>query len=125
MNNIIEQFNGVVLSLLKQLSSIIGVAYINQFENIIRCNALLPIEQFSINALPLRDKILARDATYFNTNDDYCEKIKDDTYTLNEILRLKDIYNNLDEDSQKNIWDFFQAMLILSEEFIILRVNKN
>ena len=48
-----------------------------------------------------------------------------DTYTLNEILRLKDIYNNLDEDSQKNIWDFFQAMLILSEEFIILRVNKN
>jgi hypothetical protein len=32
---------------------------------------------------------------------------------MNEIFKLKNIYKNLDEESKSNVWDIFQALLIL------------
>ncbi len=117
ITKIIEDFNDIVISLLTQICQYIGITYLNKFKQIIKCNSLLPIEQFLINALPERDKILSRDESYFNGKD-YENILKDDSYTLNEILKLKNIFNNLDDSSKNNIWDFFQAMLILGEEYI-------
>lgn len=116
-HNIINEFNDIIIALLTQLCQFTGIAYLKQFKKIIKYNSLMPIEQFLVNALPLRQKILDRDETYFNKND-YHNILKDDTNTLNEILKLKDIFNNLDNASKNNIWDFFQAMLFLSEEFL-------
>ena len=124
MNTIIEQFNDIIKSLLLQLSHFIGVTYLHEFEKIIKYNSILPIEQFLVNVLPYRDKILDRDEAYFNNNDNYYEDLKKDSCTLLEILRLKNIYNNLDNKSKKNIWDFFQAMLYLGEEFVNIKVKK-
>jgi|UniRef100_A0A6C0ECT6 hypothetical protein len=123
-HKIIDEFNEIVIALLTQLCQFIGVAYLKQFKKIIKYNSIMPIEQFLVNALPYRDKILERDESYFNNNNDYRNILKDDTNTLNEILKLKDIFNNLDNESKNNIWDFFQAMLILSEEFLKNKVER-
>jgi hypothetical protein len=123
MNTIIESFNDTVLSLLTQLSQFIGISYLKQFKKIIKYNSILPIEQFLVNALPYRNQILERNELYFNNNDDYYNDVKNESSILIEILRLKDIYNNLDDNSKNNIWDFFQVMLHLGEEFIKIKMT--
>lgn len=124
VKDIILQFNNILSSFLIQLSPSIGTTYNHKFEQIIKINISLPIERFLVNALPLRDKILNRDETYFNNIENHNEQINKEEVILNEILRLKNIYCNLDEQSKCNIWDIFQALLYLGEEYIILNKNK-
>ena len=64
-----------------------------------------------------KQRIMNKDETYFADTDNHQEKIKDDEATLNEILRLKDIYFKLDKDSQKEVWSYFQALTVLSEQY--------
>ena len=120
----IKYFNQILSSFLIQISPLVGTTYHAKFEQIIKYNSLLPIEQFLIHALPIRDKILSRDDTYFINNSNLKEKVGDDKSILDEILRLQNIYFQLDEISKSNVWDIFQAMLILGEEYIGLNINK-
>lgn len=120
----IKEFNNIVSSLINQLSDNIGIAYIKKFEDIIKYNSLLPIEQFLIHALPIRDKIINRDVSYFSNETNFSDITNDDKDIIDEILNLKNIYYKLDENSKSNIWDFFQAMLILSEEYLKIKINK-
>ena len=120
----IKNFNDIVSSFLIQLSPLVGSTYHNQFETIIKYNSILPIEQFLVHALPIREKILNRDESYFIDNINNDNKISDDKNILNEILRLQKIYNQLDETSRSNVWDIFQAMLIIGEEYIAIKMGK-
>ncbi len=122
----IKQFNEILSSFLIQVSPLVGSTYNQQFETIVKYNSLLPIEQFLVHALPVREKILSRDESYFNDNTNHLEKIGDNSYVLNEILRLQNIYGQLDETSRSNVWDIFQAMLILGEEYVSIKyTNKD
>jgi hypothetical protein len=118
----IRQFNEIISSFLIQISPLIGTTYHTKLEEIIKYNSLLPIEQFLIHALPVRDKILERDETYFNETSTYTDKIGSNENILSEILRLQDIYHKLDETSKSNVWDIFQAMLILGEEYLKIKI---
>ena len=118
MGTNIKDFNEILSGFLIQLSPTIGSTYASQFNNIIKYNAILPIEQFCCHALPLRDKILNKDESYFIHIEKHNSEIKNDADTLTEILKLKDIYSTLDNESKSNIWDIFQALLILSEEYV-------
>ena len=120
----IKEFNNIVSSLINQLSDNIGIAYIKKFDDIIKYNSLLPIEQFLIHALPIRDKIINRDVSYFSNETNFSDITNDDKDIIDEILNLKNIYYKLDENSKSNIWDFFQAMLILAEEYLKIKINK-
>lgn len=120
----IIQFNEILSSFLVQISPLVGSSYHNSFEQIVKYNSILPIEQYLVYALPLRDKILNRDESYFSDNNHQeTHEIKDDNI-LNEILRLQNIYSKLDDVSKANVWDMFQAMLILGEEYIRMKLNK-
>ncbi len=121
----IKQFNEILSSFLIQISPLVGSTYYQQFEKIIKYNSLLPIEQFLVHALPVRDKILSRDESYFNNNLNHVDKIGGNEWVLDEILRLQNIYSQLDETSRSNVWDIFQAMLILGEEYINIKVRKS
>ena len=120
----IKEFNNIVSSLINQLSDNIGIAYIKKFDDIIKYNSLLPIEQFLIHALPIRDKIINRDVSYFSNENNFSDITNDDKDIIDEILNLKNIYYKLDENSKSSIWDFFQAMLILAEEYLKIKINK-
>lgn len=115
---IIKSFNEILDSFLIQISPLVGTTYHHQFQLIIKVNSQLPIKQFLVYALPLRDKILNRDETYFINSENHKDQIKDNNNTLNEILKLQNVYSKLDELSRSNLWDIFQAMLILGEDYI-------
>ena len=52
--------------------------------------------------------------------DNHQDKIQGDEATLNEILRLQEIYYKLDSESKNEVWSYLQAMIVLSEEYIKL-----
>lgn len=120
----IQQFNEILDSFLIQVAPLVGSTYHNKFEQIIKYNSVLPIEQFLVYALPLREKILSRDETYFQNTDNHTDSIGERNDILSEILRLQNIYCKLDDRSKSNVWDIFQAMLILGEEYIKLNKHK-
>ena len=138
----IKEFNEIMDSLLIQIAPISGTSFSYKFKQIIKYNAILPIEQFLVHTLPYRDKIINKDESYFfmRTDEDvkkvheyWGETIKlkekvlhnQDNATeekhkraINEILRLQNIYETLDQDSKDNMWSIFHALLITSEEYI-------
>ena len=116
----IKEFNTIMETFLNQLSPLVGTSYYFYYKKLIKVNAVLPIQQFAQNVLPYKQRIMNKDETYFADTDNHQEKIKDDEATLNEILRLKDIYFKLDKDSQKEVWSYFKALTLLSEDYIKL-----
>lgn len=120
----IKSFNEILCSFLIQIAPLVGSTYHSRIKVIIKCNSSLPIEQFLVHALPLRDKILTRDETYFiDKSITYVEDGYDKS-KLDEILRLQNIYFKLDEKSKSNVWDIFQAMLVLGEEYVSINQDK-
>jgi hypothetical protein len=119
----IKQFNEILGSFLIQVAPFVGTTYHQQFEKIIKYNSILPIEQFLVHVLPIREKILYRDESYFIDKSNVNTKISDDVSILNEILRLQNIYFQLDDTSKSNVWDIFQALLILGEEYINIKLK--
>ena len=124
MSTHVKQFNDILDSFLIQVAPLVGSTYHHKFEQIVKYNSVLPVEQFLVYALPLRDKILNRDETYFQNTDNLSDKIGEQNNVLVEILRLQNIYCKLDDLSKSNVWDIFQAMLILGEEYIKLNKHK-
>ena len=127
--NIIKEFNSILESFLSQLSGIMGTSYHKYFKNLVKINAILPIQQFCNNVYIHKEKIMKEDESYFFNNiDNQKNEINsfntyfniDQEVTLSEILRLTDIYYKLDTDSKKEVWSYFKAMTILSEDYIKL-----
>jgi hypothetical protein len=132
----VKDFNNILSSFLVQVSGLIGTTYSYHLNKAIEYNALLPIEQFLVYAIPYREQIVNRDESYFDKNstdhkddivttlstqiNEYGNVIQVQSNTmevLDEILRLKNIYFSLDDNSKKNLWDILQAMLVLSEDY--------
>ena len=124
---IIKKFNGIIESLLTQVSPLIGTKYLLYFKNIVKCNSILPIKKFSDHVLQSKDQILERNPDYFLDEGFYNKKVEEvyghkgntDWY-LNEILHLKTVYLAVDSDSKDNIWDILNALVILSEDYLKL-----
>lgn len=114
----IKNFNDILETFLQQLSPIIGTSYHYYFKKLVKVNSLMPIQQFLSEVLPFKEKIMNKDESYFLKIEENAEdKIQGDQKVLNEILRLKDIYSELDENSRVEVWNYFQALIVLSEEY--------
>ena len=124
----IKNFNLILESFLVQTSPIVGTTYLFYFKKLISVNAPLPIKYAIEHMLIFKDQILAKDEKYFNgeeldneLNDKFNEvtelsKLPTDKI-LSELLRLKDIYYQLDVDSRENVWSILQALLLLTIEY--------
>ena len=115
---VIKEFNEILEYLLIQVTPIIGDKYHNRFKQIVKANITLPIEQFLVHILPKRDKVLNKDESLFNSS--LITETFDDNDLLSKILTLENNYKELQQSSKDNIWDFFQALLILGEDYIRL-----
>jgi hypothetical protein len=114
---IVRNFNEILDSLLVQTSCIIGSSYRANFSTILRINILLPIKTFLKFALPHKDKILKKNEAFFLESD-----VPDNLADINEnymreILKLKNIFVQLDDVSKSNMWDIFQSLLVLAVEY--------
>ena len=117
----IKTFNGILEDLLKQLSPIIGTSYHYYLKQILRVNALLPMQNFLYYAIPLKNKINDRDETYFTNEDNHKDEVKDYDQGLQEIIRLKGIWEKLDEQSKEGLWDITQVLLHIGTEYMELK----
>ena len=115
---VIKEFNEILEYLLIQVTPIIGDKYHFRFKQIVKANVTLPIEQFLVHILPKRDKVLNKDESLFNSS--LITETFDDNDLLSKILTLENNYKELQQSSKDNIWDFFQALLILGEDYIRL-----
>ena len=120
----IKTFNEIVEDLLKQLAPIIGTSYNFYFKKLIKMNAVLPIQQFMDYAKPLQEKILKKDESYFLNESNHEEQVKDFDSGLDEILRLKGIWEKLDEKSKEELWNFTQALLVIGLEYNELKGSR-
>ena len=112
----IKTFNSILESFLAQTSSLVGTTYHHYFLKLIKINAPVPINFAIKHLLIYKEKILNKDESYF-TNKDVSEFAQVTDNILGEILRLKDIYYKLDEDSKENVWSILQALLQLTIEY--------
>jgi hypothetical protein len=113
----VKLFNEILESLLVQMSPIIGTTYHKKYMMIIKLNAMMPIQEFLLQATPVRDKILNRDESYFETDTALSTLVDVETKYIKNILKLQNIYTKLDKTSRDNVWQIFQCMLILAEEW--------
>lgn len=120
----IKSFNGIVKSFLLQMAPHLGTSYHYYFNQMLRVNAIAPIEQFVKFAIPLREYIMNKDEQFFLNDENYVKYVKKDGKSFVELLRLKDIWGELDETSKENVWKIFQALLVLTEEYLDLKLGK-
>jgi len=116
---IIKQFNDVLESFIVQITPIVGSSVKTKFDLLVQMNSVLPIEKYLLYALPMRDKIMKRDESYFINNENH----KDDE-VLDLIITVKNVYHQMGKASRDSIWDIFQAMLILGEEYLRIKFGK-
>lgn len=121
-SNIIKEFNEILCSFLIQVVPIVGSTYHNNLQTVIKINSGLPIENFLFYAIECRDKIKNRDESYFLDQTVIHNNI-DREDRLDEIFKLQNIYNVLDTQSKDNVWDIFQALLILGEDYIKIKYS--
>lgn len=126
--DIIKNFNSILGDFLKQLSEIIGTTYAHYYSNLIKVNAILPIQYFiryvHQSDTPLAHYIKIKDENYFKNTDNSKNHIggtKNTDIALIEIVRLQGIYTQLSQESKDNVWDILQALLQLSEDYIALK----
>ena len=89
----------------------------------------MPIQQFITYGYDYREQILNKDESYFKTNknkEEIDKKISlsqanqsEEKRYLKEIFRLEGIWIKLSESSKENVWDFMQALICLSDDYII------
>jgi len=123
-SNVIVQFNEILSAFLIQVVPIVGSTYYNNIQKIVRYNSALPIENFLYYAIECRDKIMSRDESYF-LDDELIKSSIEREEKLDEIFKLKNIYVYLDEISKNNVWEFFQALLILGEDYIKIKYSNS
>jgi hypothetical protein len=116
--NIIKNFNSIVSDLLNQTSGIVGKKYLFYFNQITRINCYQPMEYFILYSKDHKEDIIKENPNYFLNEDNIKKELKGKDEYLSEIMRLKEIYININEESRKNLWKYLKAMVILSDEFI-------
>ena len=120
----IKSFNKLVSSLLSQLSPIIGSSYYSNFNRLIKFNSIYPINHFLENMYVHKQEIINKDEKYFYNYDlKSIDELNSDKSLLDEVLRLKNIYNQVDDESKNNLWTYLQAMLGIAEEYFLLSNN--
>lgn len=120
----IKSFNKLVTSLLSQLSPIIGSSYYRNFNKLIKYNSIFPINHFIENMYVHKHEIINKDEKYFYNYDlNSIDELNSDKSLLDEVLRLKNIYEKVDNESKNNLWTYLQAMLGIAEEYIMISNN--
>lgn len=117
----IKQFNILMETFLKEISPLVGTYYKNYYSKLIKVNSIMPIKKFYNYVIPYKNKIINKDESYFKEPDNFNEhnllneNNKDKVF--NEMIRLKDVYEKLNKTSRDSVWMYFQALLVLSEEY--------
>lgn len=116
----VKEFNLVLESFVQQMAPFIGSTYGVLLGQVVRANALLPIQKFQEYVVPHTERIMIKDEGFF-LNDNNTKEILtgvDDQDIFDEIFKMKNVWANLSAESKENIWSYFQALVILCQEYL-------
>jgi hypothetical protein len=114
MNNIIKEFNEISIDFLTQTSSFVGSSYLYKFKLMTRFNSIFAIDLFIQRVLPLKNKIIERDESFF-LNNDYTKHGEVD---LNIIEKLKTYIQNMSPNSKDIVWKYIELLMKLSMKIL-------
>ena len=115
----INTFNEVLSSFLTELKPFIGDAFYMKFKVVSALSKKQPIKSFIEYVIPLQQKIIDRDETYFT---DY--KTSKDDNAISEFLHLNGMYDTLDQNSKDNVWQYLSLLLAITIEYIQIKNKK-
>lgn len=117
---IVKDFNSLLEALIQQIAPLTGNSYHFLFKNLIKANALLPIQTFNQFALEWKTHIETKDESFF-LKEEIVKSTTDDTNVLQQIFQLQGVWKNLDNNSKENLWEMLGALLMLGENYQQLR----
>jgi hypothetical protein len=117
---IIDRFNEVLSSFLNELKPFIGDSYIKKFKLVTSLSKKQPLKSFIQYVMPLQQKIVDRDETYFTDYD-----MSKDGNAISEFLHLNGLYNTLDGESKNNVWMYLSLLLAIAIEYLHNKNKKN
>lgn len=112
----VKNFNELLESLIKQVDPMVGKNYYILFKGLTKVNSLLPINEFYTYAHTWKKEIEAKDESFF-LNEHNIKNHTDDEKALDEIFHLTNIWTKLDKESKDNLWEIFQGLFYLAEEY--------
>jgi hypothetical protein len=115
----INTFNEVLLSFLTELKPFIGDAFLKKFKLVTSISKKQPLKSFIEYVLPLQQKIVDRDETYFTEYD-----MSKDGNAISEFLHLNGMYDTLDVNSKSNVWQYLGLLLAITIEYIQIKNKK-
>jgi hypothetical protein len=98
-----------------------------------KINATKIIEQFIINIIPYSEKIYNKDEHYIlNLDTDEIRdkltniKVKNTTQEekILEVMKLKNLWLNLDTNDKEAIWEYLQLLTYYSQEYLKIKLEK-
>lgn len=123
-SQIVKDFNTLLEALIQQIAPLTGNSYHLLFKNLIKMNALLPIQTFNEHAYKWKKQIDSCDESFFLNTDnvkDAATKVGHDISNnkdiLNQIFHLQGVWNSLDKTSKDNLWEMLQALQMLGEQY--------
>lgn len=113
---IVKDFNQLLEVLIQQVAPMTGKNYHFLFKNLIKMNAMLPIQTFNEYAFEWKQQIEKRDDSFF-LNDSVISGTTDNQEVITEIFQLREVWTSLDDNSKNNLWEIVQALLMLGEHY--------
>lgn len=125
---IVKDFNALLEAVIQQVAPLTGNSYHLLFKNLIKMNALLPIQTFNQHAFKWKKQIDERDEAFFLNAEnvkaaanDAGHDISDNEAVLTQMFHLQGVWNNLDKNSKDNLWEMLQALMMLGEQYKSLK----
>lgn len=121
---IVKKFNKITIKLLDDMKDIIGSSYSRKLNIMLRINSSYGINKFKLNVLKFKKYIIERNPKYFEDENIILNEIEaseeykqDKDWYMNEYYSLKNIYNNIDEESKNNFWDILSVLIFLCDKY--------
>ena len=121
---IVKDFNSLLEALIQQVAPLTGNSYHFLFKNLIKFNALLPIQSFNKHAYKWKEQIDNRDESFFldtenvkKAANEVGHDISENEEILDHIFHLQGVWNKLDKDSKNNLWEMLQALQMLGDQY--------
>jgi hypothetical protein len=121
---LVSLFNDFLFELLKQLNGMVkdeDIKYFyNAFEDVIKFNNKLIIDQYIINVLEYYDQIKARDIDFFTKGDQVVNKYKGEESVITKIFKFKELFLKLKKNEQQMLFQSLNVLCYISARYFTL-----
>lgn len=126
MTTHLSKFNNTIFQLIENLQSVYNnnntfnsvlEKYKNKFELLVKINPSKSIDVFFQYAYKYKNEIMNEDEKFFLGHD--CKEDVNDENYINNALKLKDIWQESNDNNlKKSLFTYFKVLIVLTERYI-------